>query len=229
MSGLFNRLGSAFVAPARGGPDLRTVAPPASGVDRRPLPPSIAMLSRPDDAMVAAGAAGLALAARCRTSHALVAIWGAADRPIRAPATGPARRLAATLAARGHDATATGRLTVVRLAGALQEAAREADRAAAAAPEVPTAVVLAGARDAAADALLHAQDAALVALPAGSDDAVADLTVAGLVALGVEATVVELPPASPPARALAASGAALVPPLRAPFDAAIKGLGRRDR
>jgi hypothetical protein len=186
---------------------------------------TVAVLCRPDEAVVAGSAAALALAGRCRAPHALVAVWsGGHGAPVRAPATSGARRLAATLASRGHDATATGRLTLLQLAGSLGEAAPEAVRALAAAPEIPAAVVLAGARDEAADGLLRAQDGVIVALPAEAGEAVADLALAGLAPLGVPARALTLPPTPAPARALAASGIAAVPPLRGAVEAALAEL-----
>ena len=133
--------------------------------------------------------------------------------PVRAPATAAARRAAAALAARGHDATATGRLVVVALASGLEEAAAEFARAAAAL-DAPAVVVLAGPRDAAADALLRAQDAVLVAAAADADPR-SPSSRSRARRLGAPARVVRLPPRPRRARALAAAGVAPLPPLRA--------------
>ncbi|HEV2812162.1 MAG TPA: hypothetical protein VGW10_02820 [Solirubrobacteraceae bacterium] len=180
------------------------------------------MLCRPEDALAVGGAVALTLAARCRSSHALLAVWVAGTRgSVRAPANAGARRLATTLGARGHDATATGRLVVVALAEPLASAAAEAERAEAVASDIPTAVVLAGARDDTADPLLRSVDAVLVAAPAGADAAVSELALAGLAPLGVDARAVELPPVPVAARALAASGLAAPPPLRGPIEEAL--------
>jgi hypothetical protein len=140
----------------------------------------------------------------------------------RAPARASARRLVATLSARGHQAFATGRLAVVSLAAHPSEAAAEAVRAGAAAGDVPTVTVLAGPRDPAADGLLRAQEAILVAAAAEADPAVAELAVRGLEPLGVPARAIAVPGGSAHARALAAAGVAVVPPLRSAVEAALE-------
>jgi len=236
VTGLFNRLGSAFIAP----PDGAEGASPQSLLGgasrsaavleaprRQSAPPaaSLAVLCRPDDALTVGGVVALALAARCRSSRALVALWRPGEATsVRAPATAGARRLAATLEARGHGATASGRLTIVRLASPLSEAAPEAVRALAAAGEVPAVAVLAGARDGSADSLLRDQDGVLVALPVETDDAVGELALAGLAPLGVEARTLAIPAAPAPTRALASSGVAVLPPLRDAVEAALASL-----
>ena len=151
VTGLFDRLGSAFVAPP--GAERRR----GRGTSRRPPRSRARARAPPHVGRGRASSAGRTsvrgrrgrrrslLAARARSSHALLAVWGAGGAG--RPRAGDARRrggLAAALAARGHDATATGRLAVVALAGALGEAAAEAARAAAAAGDVPSVVVLAG-------------------------------------------------------------------------------------
>lgn len=221
MSRLFARLGSAFIAPPPRGAHAderpRPLPHVATGCDG---PTRVAVLCRADDALVAGAAVALGLVLRAR-SHALVAAWGAGGIP-RAPASAPARRLAATLAARGHAVSASGRLAVARLGGDPAEAAAEAMRAAAAAGEAPVVTVLAAPRDEAADDLLAAQDGIVVALGPGSDGAVAHLAVRGLAPLAVPAADLILPAAPAPVRALAASGAALLPPLRGAVDAALE-------
>jgi hypothetical protein len=261
MTGLLERLASAFLAPPapevahdgepsgrahdgeRGGrarhprdrersgraphprdPERSGRAPRPRDVERRVRAPSIAVLCRGDDALVAGAAAALLVARRCRSSRAVVAVWGAAGSTVRAPARAGARRLAATLAARGHDAAPTGRLVLVRLDGPLNRASPEVARVLAAAGDAPAVVVLAGARDGAADAVLRDQDAVVVAVPAESDWPVAELALSGLARLGVSGRTLELPSGAAPARALAASGVALVPPLRGPVEAALEGV-----
>jgi hypothetical protein len=220
MSRLFARLGSAFVAPPV---RERPVAAPreSARAGRREGPLQVAVLCRPGDAAVAAGAVALLLAGRTRSPGALVAAWGAAV-PVRAPASGAARRLASTLAGRGHAASATGRLAVVELAGELPAAVGEASRAAAVAGDIPTIAVLAGPRDATGDALLRAQDAVLVAVPPDGDAAVADLALDGLAPLAVPAAALHLSSASASVRGLAAAGVAALPPLRGSVEAALE-------
>ena len=104
----------------------------------------------------------------------------AARQAWRAPAMPAARRLGATLGARGHDARAAGRLAVVRLPDAPEDAAVQARRATAAAGGAPTVLALGGARVAAFDALLADQDLVVVATPSGTDPALARLALAGL-------------------------------------------------
>ncbi|HEX8084257.1 MAG TPA: hypothetical protein VF529_08200 [Solirubrobacteraceae bacterium] len=196
-------------------------------IPRRSGVGSLAILCRAADALVVGAAAALVLAGRSRRSHALVAVWKPGEEPpavARAPATAAARRLAASLDSRGHEATASGRLALVRLAGDAAAAAAEAIRANAAAGDVPTVVVLAGAREDRMDGLLRDQDAVLVALPEPADGAVADLALAGLADLGVPAEILAIPATSAPIRALAGSGLAALPPLRAPIDAALASL-----
>ncbi|HEX2087496.1 MAG TPA: hypothetical protein VHF89_17565, partial [Solirubrobacteraceae bacterium] len=109
MTGLFGRLANAFVAPPAVEPDVageRRRAAGRRGRDPReraaPSPASVAVLCRPEDALVVGGGIALLLAARCRASHALVAVWGGeGPPPLRAPAAAAARRLATTLSERG--------------------------------------------------------------------------------------------------------------------------------
>src|SRR5206468_2610023 len=78
---------------------------------------------------------GLALAGARRAPLAVVSVWApttGAGPAWRAPATPAARRLAARLAARGHEARATGRLVLVRLPDPPPDAAAQAGRVAAA-------------------------------------------------------------------------------------------------
>ena len=148
-------------------------------------------------------------------------MWSAAPaRPSgRAPARPAAARLAASLAGRGHDARAAGRLVLVRLAGADEDAASEALRVGAAAGAAPTVLALAGPRAAAFDVALAAQDLVVVAVPPAADPALAQLAVIGL----DRAVVCPLPPADP-ARALAAAGLALLPSARRALAAPVAAL-----
>jgi hypothetical protein len=120
-----------------------------------------------------------------------------------------AARLAATLRARGHAATAAGRLVVVRLSTSCEEAASQALRVGAAAGGAPTVLALAGPRAAAFDALLAMQDLVVVAVAPAADAALARLATVGL----ERALTCPVPPADP-GRALAAAGLALLPATR---------------
>ncbi len=192
----------------RGGrPDERI--PPAAGTQRPP--PAVAVLAPPTDAPALGAALGLALARARRAPVSVVCVW--APNPIRsawrAPAMPTASRVAAALRARGHDASAAGRLVVVRLSETCDEAADQAMRVAAAAGSAPTVLALAGPRAAAFDDLLAMQDLVVVAVAPAADAALARLATAGL----QRALTCPVPPADP-GRALAAAGLALLPSTR---------------
>ena len=234
MTSIFDRLASAFLAPpgaevgarhergraaaerGRSAPERAGSAPERGGSapERGRSAPTVAILCRPDGAWALGGAAALLLAARHRSSYSALLVWGGVDAPaLRPPASSGARRLADRLTGCGHDATATGRLAVVRLDGKLSVVAAEAVRVLDAI-DVPAAVVFAGPRDDGADVLLRAQDAVLVA--AGDDQVVAELAVDGLAGIGVRARTLGVPAEmSAAARALAAAGVVVLPPLRA--------------
>jgi hypothetical protein len=127
----------------------------------------------------------------------------AAPRGSGSPA---ARRLAAALAARGHAASAAGRLAVVALPSDGQAAESAVRRLAAGPAECPVVLVLAGPRSQAADELLAEQDLVLVARRGEEDATVADLAVHALAARGL--AVGSLPVPHGPARILAARGLA---------------------
>jgi hypothetical protein len=174
------------------------------------------VLSPARDAHALGAALGLVLAMRRRVSVVVVCVWtpGRAARPAwRAPATPAARRLAATLRARGHDAQPTGRLAVVRLPEAPEQAAVQARRATAVAGEAPTVLALGGPRVAAFDELLGEQDLVVVATPSGTDPALARLALAGLASGAARTCACEVPPAHP-ARTVAAAGLTLLPSAR---------------
>jgi hypothetical protein len=186
--------------------------------------PAVAVLSAPGDAMVAAGGVALGLARRGSAPAVLVCVWtgGEEARPcVRCAASGVARRLAAALAARGHDAFASGRLAVVRLAASGDDAVAEARRAFAAAGTAPTVLAVAAARGPAFDGLLAAQDLVLVARGAGAGEALARIALSDLETLGCRAAVYDLV-SGPVGRTLAAAGAAFGPaPLGPPALAAL--------
>jgi hypothetical protein len=193
------------------GPD-RACAEPAPRT-----PPGVAVLSPPADAQPLGSALGLALAGRRRAPVVAVCVWTGeppgAGVTWRAPALPAARRLAAVLAARGHDARAAGRLAVVRLPAAPADAACDARRASAAAGTAPVVLALGGPRVAAFDALLAEQDVVVIATAPGTDPALARLAVAGLGCEHARACVCAVPPAQP-GRALAAAGLTLLPSAR---------------
>ena len=121
----------------------------------------------------------------------------------RAPARTAAARLAASLRARGLEASARGRLALVHLP---DEGRTEAvTHALAAAGGLPTVLAFAG-RDEEVDALLAARDAILVALPSSAEPAMAQLALAGAAALAPAAAAVTLA-LDPVQRALALAGA----------------------
>jgi hypothetical protein len=110
-----------------------------------------------------AEAVAAALALRLRTrGPVVVSAWASSVRRVSAPATAGARRLAASMHARGLDAVATGRLVLVRLDDDPHVAVAEAEHAAAAAGDAPIVTAICGPRDPAFDALLEAQDCAIV-------------------------------------------------------------------
>ena len=224
---LAQRLAAHFVAP----PDecrqpVAAESSPArpdrgrSAVAERP-PPAVALLAPPADAPAVGAALALALARAGRTPACVVCLWspGAARAGWRAPALPAAARLAATLRARGHDATAGGRLVVVRLSVCGEEAASQALRVSAAARAAPTVLALAGPRETAFESLLAMQDLVVVALAPAADAALAQLARAGL----ERALTCVVPPADP-ARALAAAGLVLLPSTRRALAAPVAAL-----
>ncbi len=190
-------------------------------------PPGVAVLASPADVQPLAGALGLALADRRRAPAVAVVVWTAeqlAEGPSwRAPALPAARRLAAALAARGHVVAAAGRLAIVRLPLAPDDAAGQARRAIAAAGTAPVVLALGGPRAAAFDALLDEQDLIIVATARGADPALARLAVAGLSFGSVRVCVCEVPPAQP-ARTLAAAGLTLLPSARRALAGSVEAL-----
>jgi hypothetical protein len=164
MTALLDAIARVFVAPSnvvRAEP-VSAVAPSAAvcGAGAEPLACALALLLR-------------------RRGPAIVCTWGATARRPCVPPTMGARRLAASMAARGLTAVPSGRLVVVALDAEPSPAAAEAARAAAAAGGAPVVLALCGARDRAFDRLLAAQDLAVVA----EQDAPAELVRLGVGAL----------------------------------------------
>jgi hypothetical protein len=198
-----------FVEPDEG-PD-RACAEPAPRT-----PSGVALLTTAADAPALGAALGLALAGRFRAPVVAVCVWTAGvatQTSWRAPATPAARRLAGAFAARGLGGRAAGRLAIVALPPAAEEAQAAARRAIAAAGTAPTVLALGGPRVAAFDALLAEQDLVVVATPSGTDPAVAQLALARLSSDAVRTCACDVP-ASHPARVLAASGLTLLPSAR---------------
>jgi len=204
----------------RGRPE--SFVPPGEDPDRAcaatlpRTPPGIALLSGPGDASVLGAALGLLLAREQRSPAVAVCVWTGGRRARagwRAPALPAARRLAAALRARGHQAYGAGRLAIVRLPDDADEAAAAASRASAAAGAAPTVLALGGPRVASFDGLLAEQDLVVVAPRSDADPVLARLAVDGLAAAAMCACSCEVPPA-PPARALAEAGLMLLPSAR---------------
>jgi hypothetical protein len=187
---------------------------------RRP-PRAVAVLAPPADAPALGAALALALARAERTPVAALCVWSPQPGRSgwRAPPMPAAARLARTLTARGHDATAAGRIAVVRLSPVCEEAASQALRVGAAAGAAPTVLALAGPRAAAFDELLAMQDLVVVAVAPAADPALARLATAGL----QRALTCPVPPPDP-ARILAAAGLALLPSTRRSLAAPLAAL-----
>jgi hypothetical protein len=221
-----------FVIPAGELPPAapRVIVPrdvePAGPTLRTP-PVAVAVLTAALDAHALGAALGLALARRRRASIAAVCVWSAAQSPwpaCRAPALPAARRLAAALAARGHDARPAGRLAIVRLSGTDDDPALAARRALAATGTAPAVLVLGGPRPAAFDALLAEQDLVVVGARDDVDPVLTRLALAGLDG-AARACACEVPSIQP-ARSLAAAGVALLPSIRRALAAPVAELAR---
>jgi hypothetical protein len=148
------------------------------------LAASIGVLAGARDVRAVAVAVGVVVARR--HPAALVCVHAPGDPPhappLRAPARPAAARLAASLRARDLSADARGKVALVELATAEAEPAAAAGRAVAAAGPLPTVLAVA-ARDPDLDALLSTRDAIVVALPASTDPALAELATTSACAL----------------------------------------------
>jgi hypothetical protein len=179
------------------------IAPPAAA--RVHAASRVVVLGAPGDVPAAAAALALDLRWRRRSGAAIVVLWSADGAPslpapaLAAPGLPGARRLSARLARREIRASAHGRLVWIPLGSALDEEARIA----AAAGDAPVVLALLGPRSAAADTLLAAHDAALLA--ADPDSPLAALAVADLGRLGVPLRC-WAPPAAGAARLAALAG-----------------------
>jgi hypothetical protein len=126
--------------------------------------------------------------------------------------------LAARLEARGVPAAAGGRLVRVALPAPTADAVATAQRAVAAV-EVPAAVVVAGPRDDALDALLVLQDAVVLAVRDSPDSPLVRLAASGLADVAVPVVTVVAPPG--PARHLVGAGVLTPPSLRGALEPAL--------
>jgi hypothetical protein len=200
-------------------------AQPARQVAERAVPATLGVLAAPGEADVAAASLALALAAGRRAACAVVCRWSPDDAgaPRAGLATVAARRLAERFCGRGLAAGARGRLVHVALPVAANEARAAAERALAAADEIPVVIVVAGPRPPALDPLLATVDR-LVIVP--SSDALAGLEPLALTAaahLGRATGTLHLPAPSIATRLLTTHGFTLPPSLRHPTTAALAG------
>ena len=157
MTALLDAIARVFVAPradpVRAAPTVALPSVAVCGPAAEPLACALALLLR-------------------RRGPVVACSWhGAARRP-QLPPTAGARRLAASMDARGLSARASGRLVVVTLDAEPSAAAAEAARAAAAAGDAAVVVALCGPRDDAFEDLLAAQDLAVVATEQAPDELV---------------------------------------------------------
>jgi hypothetical protein len=211
------RVRDAFLAPA----DPAAAAPvaPVARVAERSVPATLGVLVAPPQA--AAAGAVLALAAAGGSSCALVCRWtgeaaGVPLAPASAPAVGAARRLAARLSSRGLEAAARGRLVTLHLPAAPDAARDAAERAAAAAGDAPTVLVIAGARPPSFDALLAEADRLVVVASPGAPSVLEHLAIEDAARVGRCTGVLRLSPSAALAHRLTvATGLLLSPPLRA--------------
>jgi hypothetical protein len=206
MTALLDTIARVFVAPS-GEARAEPVAVTA---------PAAAVCGREADAVAAA----LALQLRSR-GPVIVCAWRSTARRGSAPAVAGARRLAASLEARGLQAAPSGRLVLVSLDDDPQLAAAEAARAAAAAGDAPVVTAVCGARDPAFDDLLAAQDLALIV----ARDAPEELVRVGVAALGATAHhAAAVPPLSAVSAWAALAGLWVSPAARAALADARAGL-----
>lgn len=207
MTALLDAIARAFVAPTtvpRAGPVSAVAAPSAAvcGPGAEPVACSLALLLR-------------------RRGPVIVCRWGADGRRGAVPASAGARRLAASMNARGLSAQASGRLVGVALDEMPSVAAAEAARATAAAGEAPVVLALCGPRDPAFDDVLAAQDVAIVAL----QDAPQELVRLAVAALEQRTRrAVSAPLLGAPSAWLARTGISAGPGARRALAAATDGL-----
>jgi hypothetical protein len=202
---------------------------PASRVVERAAPPALGVLTGPAEAAAAGAALGLVAATATGRPCALVCRWTGAEPgddapPTSAPSVGAARRLAARLGARGLDAIARGRLVTIELPAAAATARAAAERAIAAASDVPVVLVIAGPRTVTLDPLLAELDRLVVVPPPGAPAALEHLAVAAAARAGRATSVLRFPSSGTAAHRLTVScGLLLSPSLRAAAESALRG------
>jgi hypothetical protein len=227
------------VAPPTPLPEELDSAPPAATAPRALAPPVIAVIAdRRDIAPLAAGVALLTAAAHRAPCGVVVLDDQAAPAPAAgddhprtaAPLAAPAaRRLWASLAARGVDARAAGRLVTAGLPPADEPsalAATERTLAAAGAAGAATVIGLGTPRAPGLDRALAACDLGLILVRPGQervlDLAIDDLAAARIPARGAAARV------RPSARLLTTRGLAVPPSLRATLAPLLAGGGAEE-
>jgi hypothetical protein len=204
-----------------------SAAPPVRRVAERAVPATLGILVSPGDASVVSAALGLVAATEHRAPCAVVCRWTGAE-PAEPPrsglAGGAARRLAQRLAARGLAAGACGRVVTVALPASDVEARAAAERALAAAGDVPLVVVIAGPRSPAFDPLLAGLDRLIVVPAAGTAVGLERLAIDDAARLGRGVAVLRLPSTGAvTGRLLAATGLPLSPAWRQAAAAALRG------
>jgi hypothetical protein len=203
-------------------------ARPVRGVAvQRAAPATLGVLVARGDAPVAGAALGLAVAAAHRAPCAVVCRWTgeeAGEPPRSGLAGAAARRLAQRLAARGLVAGAGGRIVTVALPGADVDARVAAERALAAAGDMPLVVTVAGPRPPGFDPLLAGLDRLIVVPPTGAPAGLERLAIDDAARLGRAAGLLRLPSSGAVGgRLLLAAGLPLSPAWRKAAATALRG------
>jgi hypothetical protein len=202
-------------------------APPVRQVAERGVPATLGVLVSPGDASAVGAALGLAVAAAHRAPCAVVCRWTGADAaepPRSGVASGAARRLAQRLAARSLVVGVCGRVVTVVLPSSDIEARAAAERALAAAGDIPLVFTVAGARPRAFDPLLANLDRLIVVPSSGAPAGLERLAIADAARLGRSAGLLRLPSTGAvTGRLLAATGLPLSPIWREAAAAALRG------
>jgi hypothetical protein len=202
-------------------------ARPTRQVAERTVPATLGVLASPGDAPAVGAALGLAAAAAHRVPCAVVCRWTGAE-PVEPPRSGlagaAARKLAQRLGARGLAAGACGRVVTVALPASDTEARAAAERALAAAGDIPFILVIAGARPPAADPLLASLDRLIVVPSSDAPAGLEQLAVDAAAQLGRRAGLLRLPPTGAGmGRFLAAAGLPVSPAWRKAAASALRG------
>jgi hypothetical protein len=174
-----------------------------------PVAPVVVVLGDARVVPALACAAALELVRAGGRDHAAALLWPGAGAPsTRVPATGPARRGAARIAARGCEADATGRLVRARLPDDPADATATVQRVVGGA-DCPVAVGLGGPRTPELDTLFTLADAVVLTRRPGEAPALTRLAEAGLARLQVPVVTCEARLGAP-GRLLATTGLAAV-------------------